>query len=115
MVVNSMITDLEEGAQVKVGQPVEVKGIAWDGGYGIADVVVSIDDGRSWASASLGRDLGRFAWRQWSFSLTPARPGTLTIKVRARNNAGQTQVDKLLFNGAGYHNNVVQALSLTAV
>jgi hypothetical protein len=35
--------------------------------------------------------------------------------VRARNDAGSTQVDKLLFNGAGYHNNIVQQLALKVV
>lgn len=115
IVVNSMITNLDEGAQVNVGKPVEVKGIAWDGGYGIAEVAVSTDDGATWQPATLGRDLGRFSWRQWTYPLTPAAAGTVTVKVRARNNAGQTQVDKLLFNGAGYHNNVVQALPLTVV
>lgn len=115
IVVNSMVVNLEEGAKLKAGRATDVKGIAWDGGYGIAEVAVSIDDGRTWTAATLGRDLGRFAWRQWTYSLTPTAPGSITIKVRARNNAGQTQVDKLLFNGAGYHNNVVQALPVTVV
>lgn len=115
IVINSMITNLEEGAQIKAGQPTEVKGIAWDGGYGITEVAISIDEGRTWVPASLGRDLGRFAWRQWTYALTPTGPGSLAVKVRARNNAGQTQVEKLLFNGAGYHNNVVQSLPLTVV
>ena len=35
--------------------------------------------------------------------------------VRARNQAGQTQVDRLLFNPAGYHNNLVQAVGLKVV
>ena len=64
-------------------------------------------------AAQLGDDMGRFSWRQWTFPFAPAR-GAVNIMVRARNNAGQTQVDKLLFNGPGYHNNVVQKLSLTA-
>lgn len=115
IVVNSMITNLGEGATVKAGQPVEVKGIAWDGGYGIAEVALSIDEGRTWALAELGRDLGRFAWRQWSFKATLPNRGNTVIMVRARNNAGQTQVDKPLFNGPGYHNNVVQALPVKVI
>jgi sulfite dehydrogenase len=115
IVVNSMITSLEEGAKVKAGQATEVKGIAWDGGYGIVEVAISVDDGNTWTPAALGRDLGRFAWRQWTYALTPTAPGSITIRVRARNNVGQTQVDKLLFNGAGYHNNVVQALPVVVV
>jgi DMSO/TMAO reductase YedYZ molybdopterin-dependent catalytic subunit len=115
IVVNSLITNLEAGAEVKAGQPVEVKGIAWDGGYGIVEVALSSDGGKAWAPATLGRDLGRFAWRQWTYALTAAQPGTITVMVRARNKAGQTQVESLLFNGAGYHNNLVQALELKVV
>lgn len=112
IMVNSLITNLEDDASIKAGQPAEIKGIAWDGGYGIAEVAVSTDNGMSWNRANLGADLGRFAWRQWTYAFTPASAGEATVMVRARNNAGATQVDKLLFNGAGYHNNLVQKLTL---
>ena len=115
MVVNSLITNLEEGAEVKAGQPIKVQGIAWDGGYGIVEVALSTDSGKEWRAAELGPDLGRFAWRRWSSTFTPASPGNGTVMVRARNKAGQTQVEQLLFNGAGYHNNLVQTLTLKVV
>jgi DMSO/TMAO reductase YedYZ molybdopterin-dependent catalytic subunit len=115
IVVNSLITNLEEGSEVKASQPIEVRGIAWDGGYGIAEVAVSVDGGKTWVPVELGRDLGRFAWRQWTYRLAPAQPGTVTVMVRARNKAGQTQVEELLFNGAGYHNNLVQTLELKVI
>ena len=115
MVVNSLVTNLEEGAEVKAGQPTRVQGVAWDGGYGIVEVAVSIDGGTGWVPAELGPDLGRFAWRRWTYAFTPAQPGAATVMVRARNKAGQTQVEQLLFNGAGYHNNLVQALKLKVV
>jgi DMSO/TMAO reductase YedYZ molybdopterin-dependent catalytic subunit len=115
IVVNSLITNFDEGAEVKAGQPVEVKGIAWDGGYGIVEVAVSTDGGKEWLPAELGQDLGRFSWRRWTYSFTPAQPGAATVMARARNKAGQTQVEQLLFNGAGYHNNLVQALGLKVV
>ncbi|MGF6178421.1 hypothetical protein [Ensifer sp. 4252] len=115
MVVNSMITNLEDGAEVKAGQPVDLQGIAWDGGYVIVEVAVSIDDGSSWTSTQLGEDLGRFSWRQWTHRLTAQQAGTVTVMVRARNKIGQTQVEALLFNGAGYHNNIVQTLGLKFV
>lgn len=115
IVVNSLVTNLEDGAEVKAGQPVEIKGIAWDGGYGISEVAVSVDGGRSWSAAELGADLGLYAWRQWTYRFTPTASGAVTVMPRARNNAGATQVDKLLFNGAGYHNNIVQQLELRVV
>src|SRR6266566_2051497 len=34
MVVNSIMTNVANGQQVATGQPFEVKGVAWDGGYG---------------------------------------------------------------------------------
>ena len=57
MVVNSLITDIEEGQEFRLGQTLEVKGIAWDGGYGIQLVQVSTDEGggrRTWAMISAG-------------------------------------------------------------
>lgn len=43
MVMNSLITNLKPGQRVPSGRPVEVKGIAWDGGYRIRVVEVSTD------------------------------------------------------------------------
>ena len=89
--MNSLITNFEDGAEVKAGQPVKLQGIAWDGGYGIVEVAVSVNAGKEWISAELGADLGRFAWRQWSYSFTPAQAGAVTVMARARNAAGQTK------------------------
>ena len=72
MVVNSLITQPEQGAQIKAGGTVQVSGIAWDGGYGISAVEVSSDGGKTWSPATLGEDLGRYAFRTFSFSF-PAR------------------------------------------
>jgi DMSO/TMAO reductase YedYZ molybdopterin-dependent catalytic subunit len=104
ILVNSIITGPANGEKVKAG-PLSVKGIAWDGGFGIRDVEVSTDGGKSWSAATLGADLGRFSFREWSFPIT-ARAGKLSILARASNGAGQTQVAKALFNPAGYHHNV---------
>ena len=111
MVVNSLITNLQDGQQVSAGTNLTVRGIAWDAGYGISEVDASVDGGQTWRPAKLGDDLGRFSWRQWTYDFTPAK-GTVTVMARARNNAGQTQVDNLLFNAAGYQNNVIQKLTL---
>ena len=40
-------------------------------------------------------------------------PGNYVVSSRATNNAGETQVDKLKFNPAGYHNNVPQQIAVT--
>ena len=112
MVVNSLITSHRDGEKVKAGK-VRVSGQAWDGGYGIRSVGVSTDGGRSWSSAALGQDLGRFAFRPWTFDLS-AKRGKNTVMVNATNKIGQSQTSELIFNPAGYHNNVMQNVSLMA-
>jgi sulfite dehydrogenase len=114
MVVNSLITSHADGAMVKVGTPVTVAGIAWDGGYGMSTVEVSIDGGKSWAAALLGRDQGPFALRSWSLHFAPKAPGKHVVMVRATNKIGQSQTTALIPNPAGYHHNLVQALTLVA-
>jgi hypothetical protein len=112
MVVNSLVTNLEEGQKFVFGQKITVAGVAWDGGFGIAAVEVSEDGGRNWHSVQLGADMGRFSWRQWSHRFTPARAGNQTVMAKATNRAGATQTFDLIFNPAGYHNNVVQRINI---
>src|SRR5271163_3852319 len=112
MVVNSLITSHADGATVKAGK-ITVSGLAWDGGYGITGVDVSTDGGKSWSATTLGEDLGRYAFRPWSFSLA-AKRGKTTVMANAINKIGQTQTASLLFNGAGYNNNVMQTVTLNA-
>lgn len=112
IVVNSLITSHRDGARIKAGK-VTVSGMAWDGGYGISSVQVSTDSGKTWSAAKLGQDLGKYALRPWSYELK-AKRGKTTVMVNATNAIGQSQTGKLLFNGAGYHNNVMQNITLTA-
>lgn len=112
MVVNSLITSHRDGTKIKAGK-VTVSGMAWDGGYGIRTVQVSTDGGKSWFAATLGQDLGRFALRPWSFEFS-AKKGKNSVMVNATNKLGQSQTSELIFNPAGYHNNVMQNITLTA-
>jgi DMSO/TMAO reductase YedYZ molybdopterin-dependent catalytic subunit len=113
MVVNSLITNLADGARVSAGRSVEVKGIAWDGGYGIQSVAVSTDGGLSWRPAEIGEDLGRFSFRPWSFRFA-APAGTHAVAVKATNRIGANQPMQPIFNAAGYHHNAVQKISVLA-
>jgi DMSO/TMAO reductase YedYZ molybdopterin-dependent catalytic subunit len=112
IVVNSLITSHRDGDKVKAGK-VTVSGMAWDGGYGIRAVAVSTDGGKTWAGAKLGQDLGQYAFRPWSFDLM-AKTGKNAVMVNATNKIGQSQTSELIFNPAGYHNNVIQNITLTA-
>ena len=110
MVVNSLITNPTDGANLKMG-PVAIGGIAWDGGYGIRTVEVSSDGGKTWVAATLGEDLGRFAFRTFSYDFAPKAPGKQTVMARATNRIGQSQTTELIHNPAGYHHNVVHSVT----
>ncbi|MDH4275640.1 MAG: molybdopterin-dependent oxidoreductase [Gammaproteobacteria bacterium] len=115
MVVNSIITSLKTGDTVKVGQETTVKGIAWDSGYGIKAVEVSMDGGKHWREAKLGKDHGKFSFRPWEYSFKPEAKGEAVVMAKATNSTGETQVFELIFNPAGYHNNVVHKVALQVV
>jgi sulfite dehydrogenase (cytochrome) subunit A len=114
MVVNSLVTSLTNGQQVPRGKAIEVKGLAWDSGAGIDRVEISTD-GTNWQHAKLGRDLGRFSFREFSMTVPGRERGSLVIMARATSRSGETQVEQLVFNPAGYHHNVIQRLYVEVV
>jgi len=114
MMVNSLVTNLRPGQRVAVGQPAEVRGVAWDGGFGVRVVELSTDGGESWRATKLGEDLGRFAFRRFAGRFTPEKAGEVTVMVRATNRIGETQTAELIPNPAGYHHNLMPRISLFA-
>ena len=115
ILVSSLMTNIGDGRRFAAGQPILVKGIAWDGGYGIRAVEVSMDEGRSWQSADLAESHGRYSFRAWQFTCAPRVAGRVSIMARASNAQGTSQPSELIFNGAGYHNNVVQKIVIDVV
>jgi DMSO/TMAO reductase YedYZ molybdopterin-dependent catalytic subunit len=112
--VRSFITSLADGDNVKVGEDIVVKGIAFDGGYGIEQVLFS-DGGESWRAARLGEDLGKYSFREWRTRFAPSKPGVHELKVRAINRIGQSQPMEPLWNPSGYMRNVVETVRIQAV
>jgi DMSO/TMAO reductase YedYZ molybdopterin-dependent catalytic subunit len=113
--VRSFITSLTDGAQLRSGRAVEVRGIAFDGGHGVTEVAFSADGGQSWQAAKLGADMGRYSFRSWSIAFTPPRKGKYELKVRAVNRIGQSQPMNALWNPPGYMRNVVESTHIVAV
>lgn len=110
--VRSFITNVTDGAKVKAGKT-NLKGIAFDGGKGIKEVAVSTDGGKTWTPAKLGKELGKYSFREWKLTVKlPA--GAHDLKVRATSNGGQTQPLEPLWNPAGYLRNVVETVRVTA-
>lgn len=112
--VRSFITSVTDGARLQAGQQMVVRGIAFDGGQGIREVAYSTDGGQSWRGAQLGKDLGRYSFREFTFGLTPAK-GNHDLRVRAWNRSGQSQPMEALWQPGGYMRNVVESVKVTAV
>jgi sulfite dehydrogenase len=113
--VRSFITSVADGAQLKASANTVIKGIAFDGGYGIREVLFSSDDGRSWSEAELDKDFGKYSFRGWSISFAPKARGKLALKIKATNRIGQSQPLEPLWNPAGYMRNVVETVRVTVV
>jgi DMSO/TMAO reductase YedYZ molybdopterin-dependent catalytic subunit len=113
--VRSFITSLQEGARVRAGRDLLVRGIAFDGGFGITEVALSADGGRTWQETKLGQDMGRYSFREWSTMLKAPRKGPLELKVRAVNRIGESQPMTPLWNPQGYMRNVVETTHVAAV
>ena len=112
--VRSFVTSVRDGGTVPAGKPFALRGLAFDGGFGIRDVAVSADGGKTWTSAALGSELGKYSFREWQMTATlPA--GTHDIKVRAVNSIGQSQPGEPLWNPAGYMRNIVETTRVRAV
>lgn len=110
--VRSFVTSHRNGDRVAAGAT-ELRGIAFDGGSGIAKVMVSPDGGASWRAAALGEDLGGYAFRGWRIGL-PLERGRHRVLVRAVANSGETQPFEARWMPAGYMRNVVEATVLEA-
>ncbi len=110
--VRSFITNVKDGDEIKTGKETQLKGIAFDGGYGITEVLISPDGARSWFPAQLGADLGKYSFREWRAVFTSPRPGKVQLKVRAINRIGESQPIDPLWNPPGYMRNVVETVNL---
>ena len=115
LAVRSFITSLTNGSTVQHTQLNKVKRIAFDGGSGIKEVVFSSDGGVSWSPARLGKDLGKYSFREWEIPLRLINAGTYELKVRATNGQWQVQPVVAAWNSAGYLRNAVETTQIRAI
>lgn len=110
--VRSFITSLANNAVLHLKHKTLVKGIAFDGGTGIQRVELSEDGGLQWREATLGKNLGKYSFREWSVPITPNLRGPLQLRVRATSLSGETQPSEATWNPAGYARNVIESLNV---
>jgi DMSO/TMAO reductase YedYZ molybdopterin-dependent catalytic subunit len=111
--VRSFLTNLLDGAKVKAETDIPLRGIAFDGGYGISEVAISLDGGKSWRATMLGENLGKYSFREWRAGAKLPR-GDHVLMVRATNRIGQSQPMEALWNPSGYMRNVVERTRIIA-
>jgi hypothetical protein len=91
---------------------VPIRGIAFGGDAGVAQVELSVDGGTSWRQTTLGRDEGSYGFRQWSTELSAPQSGTLALAARCTNSKGAVQPAEPNWNSAGFARNVIERLEL---
>src|ERR1700716_3024173 len=85
LTIRSFMPSVSDGAKLKPGATT-LKGIAFDSGKGIKEVAVTIDGGKTWTPAKLGKDLGKYSFREWRLPVKLAA-GSHELKVPPDNNA----------------------------
>jgi DMSO/TMAO reductase YedYZ molybdopterin-dependent catalytic subunit len=81
-------------APFKVGQPTELRGMAFGGDRGISQVEISTDDGASWRQVPITQPGTKISWSLWSYQWTPEQPGDFKLLVRATDGEGKPQISE---------------------
>jgi sulfite dehydrogenase (cytochrome) subunit A len=112
--VRSFICNIENGKKTisKEGH-LALRGIAFDCGSGIRSVDISSDNGKTWQSAKLGKNIGNYAFRPWSLTLSDLKKGPLQLMARATANSGEVQPTVQPWNPGGYARNVIEVVNIT--
>ena len=110
--VKSIFTFPLEGATVRGGSSIELRGFAWTGEADITRVDVSTDFGRTWTAASLDAERARYAWRRFRHVWKPATRGSFVVMSRATDSQGRTQPVVPSWNPAGYIYNVIDRVRI---
>jgi sulfite dehydrogenase len=111
--VRSFITNVADGATVAATDIMAIRGIAFDGGSGIANVQFSSDGGTTWKRALLGPDRGKYSFREWTAGFAPERGTQYSLQSIATAHDGSTQPTTLAWNSSGYARNVIETVKIT--
>jgi DMSO/TMAO reductase YedYZ molybdopterin-dependent catalytic subunit len=113
MVPRSFFTNLNDASTVKPGATVPVRGIAFGGDCGVAQVDLSTDGGHTWQKTTLGHDEGKYSFRQWDTRVTAPASGSVTLMVRCTNTDKVVQTIEPTWNRGGFMRNVIESVRLT--
>jgi len=108
--VRALITEPNLDQPVPRGD-LTIRGVAWSGAAGIAQVEVRVGEG-DWQAARIVSELSRGAWCRWELTTHLDQPGLIIISARATDLAGDTQPDQAEWNRLGYGNNSIQTVPI---
>lgn len=97
---------------------VVIRGVAWDGGHGIKDVMVSVDGGKTWDKALLDDgSQGRYGYRAFRYSFKPTEFGKVKIMSKAISKLGEEQplAKDIKWNHGGYKYNGIDEVTVEVV
>ena len=114
MVPRSFITNIKAGDTLTLGASTLARGIAFGGDSGVSRVDFSSDGGKSWQQAELGKDEGKYSFRQWHTQFSLPSPGKHSLMVRCTNTDGVVQPSAPVWNPAGYLLNTVETTDVIA-
>ena len=118
MNVKSVIGYPVDGGKLNHKSHVVIRGVAFDDGHGIKDVMISVDGGKTWDKATLDDgSRGRYAYRTFRYTYKPMGYGKLTIMSKAINKIGKEQpfAKDIGWNHGGYKYNGIDEVTVEVV
>jgi hypothetical protein len=115
MVPRSLITNIKQGDTLHAGAPSLARGIAFGGDTGVSRVDFSSDGGKTWQQTQLGKDEGKYSFRQWQISFAVPPRGSRALMVHCTSSSGETQPATPNWNPAGFMRNVIEQTPIVVV
>lgn len=118
MNVKSMIGYPTNNTKVYLNSHVTIRGVAFDQGKGIKEVLISTDEGKTWDQAHLQKNsYGRYSFLEFRYNFKPTSYGKQKIMSKAINKAGEEQpmAADIKWNHGGYKYNGVDVVTIEVV
>lgn len=116
MPVKSLVTFPKSGIRHDLGKPLALRGHAWAGDRQVTELLLSIDFGARWHSATLKQPVNRLAWQHWSGEVTFPKAGYYEVWARAVDESGVSQPMLIPgWNPKGYLNNACHRVAVLVV